>query len=88
MRLILFLLATFIYTNTQAQNIQNNPSSNHGNKFEQLGTILPDANVYRTGSGAPGHDYWQQRADYDINARLDEKDLRIHGEETITWRTG
>jgi hypothetical protein len=24
-----------------AQNIQNNPGSNHGNRFEQLGTILP-----------------------------------------------
>ncbi len=68
-----------------AQNIQNNPSSNHGNKFEQLGTILPDANTYRTASGAPGHQYWQQRADYKINAVLDEKDLRIHGEEIITY---
>ena len=34
-----------------AQNIQNNPGSNHGNKFEQLGTILPTPNVYRTASG-------------------------------------
>lgn len=68
-----------------AQNIQNNPTSNHGNKFEQLGTILPDANTYRTASGAPGHQYWQQRADYKINAVLDEKDLRIHGEEIITY---
>jgi hypothetical protein len=68
-----------------AQNIQNNPQSNHGNKFEQLGTILPDANTYRTASGAPGHQYWQQRADYQIEAYLDEKDLRLHGEEVITY---
>ena len=46
-----------------AQNLRNNPNSNHGNKFEQLGIILPDANSYRTASGAPGHEYWQQRAD-------------------------
>ncbi len=26
-----------------AQDIQNNPGSNHGNKFEQLGTILTHA---------------------------------------------
>ena len=45
-----------------AQNIQNNPGSNHGNKFEQLGTILPTPNEYRTASGAPGPKYWQQRA--------------------------
>lgn len=68
-----------------AQNLRNNPSSNHGNKFEQLGTILPDANGYRSASGAPGHQYWQQRADYKINAFLDEQDLRLHGEEVITY---
>ena len=58
---------------------------NHGNKFEQLGTLLPDANTYRTASGAPGHQYWQQRADYKIDARLDEKELRLFGEEKITY---
>ncbi len=68
-----------------AQNIRNNPSSNHGNKFEQLGTILPDANTYRTASGAPGHQYWQQRADYDIEATLDEKNLILFGKERITY---
>lgn len=35
-------------------------------KFEQLGQILPTPNSYRNGSGAPGVDYWQQRADYTI----------------------
>jgi len=68
-----------------AQNLQNNPTSNHGNKFEQLGTILPDANGYRTASGAPGHEYWQQRADYQIKATLDEKKQYLHGDETITY---
>jgi len=68
-----------------AQNIQNNPRSNHGNKFEQLGTILPDANTYRTASGAPGHQYWQQRADYDIEAVLNEQELRLDGNELITY---
>ncbi|MGI9525563.1 MAG: M1 family metallopeptidase [Weeksellaceae bacterium] len=68
-----------------AQNIQNNPQSNHGNKFEQLGTILPTPNVYRTGSGAPGHAYWQQKADYKIKARLDEDTQTITASETITY---
>ncbi|MBS1636960.1 MAG: M1 family metallopeptidase [Bacteroidetes bacterium] len=68
-----------------AQNIKNNPASNHGNKFEQLGTILPDANVYRTASGAPGHKYWQQRADYNIDVTLDEKNLEVTGSETVTY---
>ncbi|UQB69712.1 M1 family metallopeptidase [Epilithonimonas zeae] len=68
-----------------AQNIQNNPGSNHGNKFEQLGTILPTPNVYRTASGSAGHAYWQQRADYDIEAYLDEDKRNLKGSETITY---
>ena len=68
-----------------AQDIRNNPTSNHGNKFEQLGTILPTPNTYRTASGAPGPQYWQQRCDYDITATLDEKAQRLTGSETITY---
>jgi len=68
-----------------AQDIRNNPGSNHGNKFEQLGTILPTPNEYRTASGAPGPKYWQQRADYDIRCELDEVALRLKGSETITY---
>ena len=85
MRTATLFLVFFCVSTGFAQNIRHNPSSNHGNKFEQLGTVLPDANVYRTASGAPGHQYWQQRADYQIDARLDEKDLRLHGQETITY---
>ena len=68
-----------------AQNIQNNPGSNHGNKFEQLGTILPTPNAYRTASGAPGHAYYQNRADYNISAYLDEDKRNLKGSETITY---
>lgn len=68
-----------------AQNIQNNPGSNHGNKFEQLGTILPTPNVYRTASGAPGEKYWQQRADYNINAYLDEDKQHLKASEAVTY---
>jgi len=68
-----------------AQNIQNNPSSNHGNKFEQLGGVLPTPNEYRAASGAPGGKYWQQRADYDIDVTLDEKNLSVIGSETVTY---
>lgn len=68
-----------------AQDIQNNPTSNHGNKFEQLGTILNTPNEQRTASGAPGNKYWQQRADYDIKCDLDEKNLKLTGTETITY---
>ncbi len=68
-----------------AQNIYNNPNSNHGNKFEQMGGTLPTPNEYRTASGAPGPRYWQQRVDYDIKCELDEKNLKLNGSETITY---
>jgi hypothetical protein len=55
------------------------------NKFSQLGTALPTPNVYRSASGAPGPQYWQQRADYQISVRLDEDNHVIYGEETVTY---
>ena len=80
-----FFISALIFTNTEAQDIRNNPNSNHGNKFEQLGTILPSPNEYRTASGAPGPKYWQQRADYTISCELDEENLRLSGSETVTY---
>ncbi|MCZ2223490.1 MAG: M1 family metallopeptidase [Chitinophagales bacterium] len=80
--LAFFLLISF---NVISQDIQNNPKSNHGNKFEQLGTILPTPNVFRTASGAPGNKYWQQRCDYNIVCQLDEKNLKLTGKETLTY---
>lgn len=55
------------------------------NKFRQLGEDLPTPNVYRTASGAPGHDYWQQQADYVINLELDDEKQIITGDEVITY---
>ncbi|MDX2303281.1 MAG: M1 family metallopeptidase [Microscillaceae bacterium] len=54
-------------------------------KFEQLDEILPTPNVYRTGDGSPGPQYWQQKADYKIKAELDEAKRSIKGSETITY---
>jgi len=56
-----------------------------GQKFEQLGTSLPTPNTYRTASGAPGKDYWQQRADYKIELTLDDVKQQIEGTEAITY---
>lgn len=54
-------------------------------KFRQLEEILPTANAYRTASGAPGHEYWQQQADYKIKAELNDNNQSMTGEETITY---
>ncbi|MDG1903633.1 MAG: M1 family metallopeptidase, partial [Schleiferiaceae bacterium] len=73
--LCLLALATFAL---HAQNLNTS-------KFRQLGQELPTPNVYRTASGAPGHEYYQQRADYDMSITLDDDTQRIYGEETITY---
>jgi hypothetical protein len=54
-------------------------------KFEQLDQLLPTPNEYRSGSGAPGSKYWQQRADYVIDAEIDEPNNKLIGKETITY---
>lgn len=54
-------------------------------KFEQLDQALPTPNSYRTGSGAPGPNYWQQRADYVINAEVDDNTQVLTASETITY---
>ncbi len=57
----------------------------YDDKFRQLEEVLPSGNAIRNASGAPGHAYWQQRADYTIRATLDEAARTISGAETITY---
>jgi hypothetical protein len=60
-------------------------SNTNQNKFKQLYQEHATPNVYRTASGAPGHAYYQQKADYVIQVVLDDNKQRITGEETITY---
>ena len=54
-------------------------------KFRQLDELLPTPGATRTASGAPGHAYWQQRADYKLRATLDESKRSISGAGTVTY---
>ncbi|RUT27572.1 peptidase M1 [Asaia sp. W19] len=48
--------------------------------------VLPDAaNIWRSGSGRPGPAYWQNRADYRIESRIDPDKAVLSGTETITY---
>ncbi len=60
---------------------QSQPAGSSEEAFAPLG--LPDPDQYRSATGAPGERYWQQRADYRIQARLE--DNRISGTVTITY---
>lgn len=54
-------------------------------KFAQLDQELPTPNEYHTASGAPGHNYYQQKADYKMNLVIDDATQILSGFETITY---
>ncbi len=59
---------------------------NFKDKFRQLDEVLPTANTYRNAAGEPGHEYWQQKVDYEIKATLDEDNRRITATETVRYQ--
>ena len=68
-----------------AQGIQQT-KGNFEDKFRQLDEVLPTPNVYRTAGGQPGHQYWQQEVDYQIEVTLDEDNQRLTAIESITYQ--
>ena len=46
---------------------------------------LPSPNSYRLGSGAPGPKYWQNRADYDLEASIDTSAKTLHGKLRLRY---
>src|SRR5947209_11116867 len=46
---------------------------------------LPTGTVYRSGAGAPGPRYWQQKADYDLHGTLDTAAKALKGEMTLRY---
>ncbi|MCF8475122.1 MAG: M1 family metallopeptidase [Emcibacter sp.] len=78
----IILFFTSLYANvTFAQTIEQ-----LNDKFRQLSDeVLPTPNVYRSASGAPGHKYWQQQADYKIDVTLDDEKQRIIGSADIKY---
>jgi hypothetical protein len=55
------------------------------NKFKQLKEEIATPNVYRTAAGAPGHQYYQNEADYKMNITLNDQQQMITGSETIKY---
>ena len=54
-------------------------------KFAQLDQELPTPNEFRNAAGAPGHHYYQQKADYKMNITIDDETQKLSGFETITY---
>ena len=91
MNKITLLIAAFLVSSISFAQQQNSSEENkqegHYNisKFRQLYQELPTPNSYRTASGAPGHAYYQQKADYKMDIVLDDEKQIIYGEEVITY---
>ena len=86
----IFILAALVMGATVWAQEEEKPAeatTSHGNtnKFRQLYQEFSTPNEYRAASGAPGHAYYQQRADYNMDITLNEDTNRITGRETIKY---
>ena len=77
--LILFTINLIPVSTGQVYSYKEDP-------FKQLQELLPSPNSNRLASGAPGPNYWQQRADYHIKVILDDENQRLIGSETINYQ--
>ncbi len=80
----LFLAAGMTYAQEE-ETTERKPGHTNNNRFKQLYEEFSTPNMFRTASGAPGPEYYQQQADYVMNIELDDKNARIYGDETITY---
>ena len=81
---IVLLVFALLSTTAQASAVQQT-KGDFVDKFRQLEEVLPTPNSYRTASGEPGQDYWQQQVDYKITAVLDEANRRLSASQEISY---
>jgi hypothetical protein len=80
-----FLFFIFVsFTNISFAAIDQSKGS-FEDKFRQLDEFFPSPNLSRPATGEPGPMYWQQRADYKIQIKLNEDARSVEGSETITY---
>jgi len=83
---VLSVLITFISLNTKAQET----TASSTNNYDYVEAFKPNfytqnGNTYRNASGKPGHQYWQNRADYVLNVSLNNEENKISGSESLTY---
>ncbi|SHJ50426.1 M1 family metallopeptidase [Pseudozobellia thermophila] len=81
----LFMFAALATVQGQETQQEKEPGHYNQSKFKQLYEEFATPNTYRSASGAPGPDYYQQQADYVMDIVLDDENAKIYGEETITY---
>ncbi len=76
---MLFFISLFIIQ-VMAQNSGYDPRETFNPSFDKY-----HGSEYRNADGTPGSEYWQNKADYKINVKLNEVDKTISGNEVITY---
>ena len=81
----IFVLTAF-FLSGQAEEKYNKKSQFNNNKFKQLYEEFSSPNKFRTASGAPGPEYYQQKVDYNMEIELDEENDILYGKSLITYQ--
>ena len=81
----IFVLTAF-FLSGQAEENYNKKSQFNNNKFKQLYEEFSSPNKFRTASGAPGPEYYQQKVDYNMEIELDEENDILYGKSLITYQ--
>jgi len=68
-----------------AQPLVNSKFDGRPDPFYPIDMWLTSPNQQRLASGAPGPQYWQQRADYTIDVTLDDTQQTITGREVVKY---
>ncbi|MES2457471.1 MAG: M1 family metallopeptidase [Bacteroidota bacterium] len=83
--LMFFAFLSFFVSASYAQVSGDRSEYNPHAAFAPL-FYTQNGNEYRSASGYPGPRYWQNRADYNITANLDDAGNKIAGTVTITYK--
>ncbi|MFK7956358.1 MAG: M1 family metallopeptidase [Lysobacterales bacterium] len=81
---MIFVLSTLLVCGVSHAQIRQT-KGDFVDHFRQLDESLPSPNVYRNAAGEPGHQYWQQKVDYKIEATLREADRRLEATLSIDY---
>ncbi|HZQ42015.1 MAG TPA: M1 family metallopeptidase [Acidobacteriaceae bacterium] len=90
MRLPIFPTLAAVLVFTVVSHAQTSAPAASSTNYKPLETFapltLPDpVNVYRSSDGAPGPQYWQNRADYELHAAIDTQTKTLTCTELITY---
>ncbi|MBS1501196.1 MAG: M1 family peptidase, partial [Bacteroidetes bacterium] len=85
MKLNKFTLSLLLCAGALAGRAQDTSKYDQHKVFDPLFYKGEQGNEYRTGGGAPGIKYWQNRADYKLNVTLDTAKHRVTGTTIITY---